>query len=93
MKSSKKCRFSKTFFISNKFPGPLRVRDRERVHCTHIIELDNLRQNKISILPFFNFYLIKIFMSDITEFNLTSNKTILSSAINFINQKVQDPWH
>ena len=47
---------------------------------------DNLRQNGISILPFCNSYLIKTLLFGSNEFNLTSNKTILSSVINFIIQ-------
>ena len=47
---------------------------------------DNLRQNGISILPFSDSYLIKILLFGSNEFNLTSNKTILSSVINFIIQ-------
>ena len=52
---------------------------------THIIEIPSLITSfKMELVP--NSYFIKILPFGAGEFNLTSNKTILSSVINFIVQ-------
>ena len=54
---------------------------------------DNLRQNKIGILPCSISYMIKIFLFGSNEFNLISNKTILSTTKKkSISQTIKTIW-